>query len=75
MKETIKRVIARSGAQPDASAHLQIWLDREIASVVLSNAFGTKNSSYLLVSKIGLLPKTNALNNALTNASNQPHKE
>lgn len=38
------RVLLHGGAQPGASAQLMIYLDKGIASVVLSNAFGTKQN-------------------------------
>jgi CubicO group peptidase (beta-lactamase class C family) len=42
------KVISHSGGQPGASSYFEIYLDREIVVATLSNAFGTKNSSYQL---------------------------
>jgi CubicO group peptidase (beta-lactamase class C family) len=41
-------IIAHSGAQPGASSYFEIHLDKEIVVATLSNAFGTKSSSYQL---------------------------
>ena len=38
-------VISHSGSQPGVSAFFHIFLDKNLASVALSNAFGTKSSS------------------------------
>lgn len=49
------RIITHGGAQPGASTHFQIWLDKGVVSVALSNAFGTKSSVYSLANEIGHL--------------------
>jgi CubicO group peptidase (beta-lactamase class C family) len=49
------KIIAHSGGQPGASAYLEIYLDKRVVVVALSNAFGTKNSTYSLSKDIGRL--------------------
>jgi hypothetical protein len=51
----VGRVISHSGAQPGVSAQLLILLDENIVSVVISNAFGTKQSAYKLAVEMGNL--------------------
>jgi serine beta-lactamase-like protein LACTB len=47
------RIISHGGAQPGVSAHLQIQLDRGVASLAISNAYGTKHSAHTLAIEIG----------------------
>lgn len=49
------RIISHGGAQPGASVHFQILLDKGVVSVAMSNAFGTKSSAYELASEMGRL--------------------
>ena len=49
------RIIAHSGAQPGASTYLRIYLDKGVVSATLSNAFGTKSSSYELTNNVARL--------------------
>lgn len=46
------RIISHGGAQPGASVHFQVLLDKGVVSVAMSNAFGTKSSAYELASKM-----------------------
>ncbi|MFT5376008.1 MAG: serine beta-lactamase-like protein LACTB [Candidatus Latescibacterota bacterium] len=49
------KIISHGGAQPGASAQFQILLDKNVVSVALSNAFGTKNSIRNLAFSMGKL--------------------
>ena len=49
------RIISHGGAQPGASVHFQILLDKEIVALVASNAYNTKRSAYLLANELGSL--------------------
>jgi CubicO group peptidase (beta-lactamase class C family) len=49
------KIIAHSGGQPGASTYFEIYLDKKVVIVALSNAFGTKNSAYRLSREIGNL--------------------
>lgn len=46
-------IISHGGAQPGASAHFQILLDKKIVVLALSNAYGTKKSTYRLANELG----------------------
>lgn len=48
-------IISHGGAQPGASVHFQILLDKQIVSVAMSNAFGTKNRAFSLANDMANL--------------------
>jgi serine beta-lactamase-like protein LACTB len=57
------KIISHGGAQPGASAQFQILLDKNVVSVALSNAFGTKNSVRNLafnMAKLGVNTQTHS---------------
>ena len=49
----IGRVISHGGGHPGVSAHFQVLLDKNVVSVAISNAFGTKRSAYEIATYVG----------------------
>lgn len=53
------RIISHSGSQPGASAYFKIYLDKEVVVATLSNAFGTKKSSWWLTENLAAIVMNN----------------